>query len=162
MLKDLHLICLCLQMQHHGNPSTSNGNSNMAEEQGGTTNGMEDERTPWMLQQHARTEIKAESSIEEVCRGELDNYLEYVWRPVGHERKVSAEGWWRKREYLWPRVATIARRRLASQASSECSERSFSKAGLICASKRKMFKPEHADALSLLGWHAMREKELLK
>ena len=25
-----------------------------------------------------------------------------------------------------------------------------------------MLKPEHVDALSLLGWHAMREKELLK
>ena len=75
---------------------------------------------------------------------------------------MSAEEWWRKREYLWPRVATIARRRLATQASSAYSERSFSKAGLICARKRMMLKPEHVDALSLLGWHAMREKELLK
>ena len=89
-------------------------------------------------------------------------HLEYVWRPVGHERRVSAEEWWRKREYLWPRVATIARRRLATQASSACSERSFSKADLICARKRMMLKPEHVDTLSLLGWHAMREKELLK
>ena len=91
----------------------------------------------------------------------LQTYSEYVWRPVGHERRVSAEEWWRKREYLWPRVATVARRRLATQASSACSERSFSKAGLICSRKRMMLKPEHVDALSLLGWHAMREKELL-
>ena len=84
MLKDLHLICVCLQMQHHGNPSTSSSNSSMAEEQGGTTDGTEDERIPWMLQQHAGTETTAESSTEEVCRRELDNYLEYVWRPVGH------------------------------------------------------------------------------
>ena len=97
-----------------------------------------------------------------MCRWELDNYLEYIWRPVCHERRVSAEEWWRKREYLWPRVATIARCRLATQASSACSERSFSKAGLICARKRMMLKSEHADALSLLGWHAMREKEFLK
>ena len=61
-----------------------------------------------------------------------------------------------------PRVATIARRRLGTQASSACSERSFSKAGLICGRNRMMLKPEHVDALSLLGWHAMREKELLK
>ena len=88
--------------------------------------------------------------------------LEYVWRSVSHERRVSAEEWWRKREYLWPRFATITRRRLAIQASSACSERSFSKAGLICARKWMMLKPEHVDALSLLGWHAMREKELLK
>ena len=78
MLKDLHLICLCLQMQHHGNPSTSNNNSSIAEEQGGTTDGTEDERIPWMLQQRAGTETTAESSTEEVCRRELDNYLEYV------------------------------------------------------------------------------------
>ena len=103
-------------------------------------------------------ETTAESSTEEVCRWELDNYLEYI----GHERKVSAEEWWRKREYLWPRVATIARRPLATQASSACSERSFSKVGLICARKRMMLKLEHVDALSLLGWHAMREKKLLK
>ena len=64
--------------------------------------------------------------------------------------------------YLWPRVATIARRRFATQASNACLEKSFSKAGLICARKRMMLKPEHVDALSLLGWHAMREKELLK
>ena len=121
MLKDLHLICLCLQMQHHGNPSTSSSNSSMAEEQGGTTDGTEDERIPWRLQQHAGAERIAESSIEEVCRQELDNYLEYVWRPVGHERKVSVEGWWCKQEYLWPQVATIARRRLSTQASSACS-----------------------------------------
>ena len=59
--------------------------------------------------QHAGTETTTESSTEEVCRRELDNYLEYVWRPVGHERRVSAEEWWRKREYLWPRVATICK-----------------------------------------------------
>ena len=115
-----------------------------------------------MLQQHTGTERIAESSTEEVCRQELDNYLEYVWRSVGHERRVFAEEWWCKREYLWHRVATIARRRLATQASSACSERSFSKAGLICARKRMMLKSEHVDALSLLGWHAMHEKELLK
>ena len=97
-----------------------------------------------------------------MCRRELDNYLEYVWRYASHERRVSAEEWWRKRGCLWPRVATIARRRLATQASSMCSERSFSKAGLICGRKRMMLKPEHVDALSLLGWHAMHDKELLK
>ena len=148
MLQDLDLTCLCLHMQHHGNPSTSSNNSSMAEEQGGTTNGMEDKRIPWMLQQHAGMETTTESSTEEVCRRKLDNYLEYVWRPVGHERTVSAEEWWHKREYLWPRVATITRRRLATQASSACSERSFSKAGLICAGKRMILKPEHVDALS--------------
>ena len=115
-----------------------------------------------MLQQHVGTETTAESSMEEVCRWELDNYSEDVWRPVGHERRVSTEEWWCKREYLWPRVATIARHRLATQASSAYSERSFSKAGRICARKRMMLKPEHIDALSLLGWHAMHEKELLK
>ena len=129
MLKDLYLTCLCLQMQRDGNPSTSSSNSSMAEEQGGTTDGTEDERIPLMLQQHAGTETTAESSTEEVCRRELDNYLEYVWRSVGHERRVSAEKWWCKREYLWPRVATIARRRLDIQTSSACSERSFRKAG---------------------------------
>ena len=133
MLKYLYLTFLCLQMQHHGNPSTSNSNSRMAEEHGGTTDGTEDERIPWMLQQHAGTETTAESSTEEVCRRELDNYLEYVWRTVGRERRVSAEEWWGRQEYLWPRFATIARRRLATQASSACSERSFSKASLICA-----------------------------
>ena len=63
---------------------------------------------------------------------------------------------------MWPRVANIARRCLATQASSVCSERSLSKAGLICARKRMMLKSEHVDALSLLGWHAMHERELLK
>ena len=125
MLKDLHLICVCLQMQHHGNPSTSSSNSSMAEEQGGTTDGTEDESIPWMLQQHAGMETTAESSTEEICRWELDNYLESVWRPIGHEKRMSAEEWWQKREYLWNRVGTIARRHLATQASSACSERSF-------------------------------------
>ena len=112
-------------MQHHGNPSTSSSNSSMAEEQGGTTNGMEDKRIPWMLQQHAGTETTAESSTEEVCRRELYNYLEYIWRPVGHERRVSAEEWWCKREYLWPRVATIARRRLATQSIKRMLRKEF-------------------------------------
>ena len=115
-----------------------------------------------MLQQHAGTETTAESSTEEVCRWELDNYLDYVWRPVGHERRVSAEEWWSQREYLWPWVATIARHRSATQASRARSEKSFLKAGLICARKWMMLKPEHVDALSLLGWHVMRERDLLK
>ena len=134
----------------------------MAEERGGTTDGTEDERIPWMLQQHAGTETIAGPSTEEVCRRELDNYLEYVWRPVSHQRRVSAEERWCKREYLWPRIATITRRRIATQASSACSERSFSKASLICAGKRMMRKPEHVDVLSLLGWDAIHEKGLLK
>ena len=72
----------------------------MAEEQGGTTEGTKDERIPWMLQQHAGTETTAESSIVEVCRRVLDNYLEYVRRSVGHERRVSVEEWWCKQEYM--------------------------------------------------------------
>ena len=123
---------------------------------------MEDERIPWMLQQRAGTETTVESSPEEVCKQELDNYLEYVWRLVGHERRVFAKEWWHKWEYLWLRVATIARRHLATQASRACSKKSFLKAGLICARKWMMLKLEHVDALSLLGWHAMHEKELLK
>ena len=38
----------------------------------------------------------------------------------------------------------------------------FFEGKLIYARKRMMLKPEHVDALSLLGWHAMCEKELLK
>ena len=114
-----------------------------------------------MLQQHAGMETTAESSTKEVCRRELHNYLEYVWRPADHERRVSPEEWWHRRECLWPWVATIARRRLATRASSGCSERSFLKAGLICLRKWMISKPEHVGALSLLGWHAMLEKELL-
>ena len=38
----------------------------------------------------------------------------------------------------------------------------FFEGSLICARKRMMLKLEHVDASSLLGWHAMREKELLK
>ena len=112
----------------------------MVEEQGGTTNSTEDKRIPLMLQQHAGMETTIESFTKEVCRQELDNYLEYIWRLVGHERRVFAKEWWHRREYLWPRVATIARRCLATQASSMCSERSFLKTGLICARKRMMLK----------------------
>ena len=55
------------------------------------TDSTKDERIPWMLQQHAGVETTAESPSEEVCKQELDNYLEYVWRPTDHERRVSVE-----------------------------------------------------------------------
>ena len=56
----------------------ASSNNSMTKEQGGITNGTEEGRIPWMLQQHAGMETIAESSTEEVCRRELDNYLEYV------------------------------------------------------------------------------------
>ena len=43
----------------------------MAEEHGGTTNGTEDERIAWMVQQHAGAETTVESSMGEVWRREL-------------------------------------------------------------------------------------------
>ena len=63
-------------------------------------------------------------------------------------------------EDSWSRVANIARCYLATQASSACSERGVLKVGLICTKKRMMLIPAHVDALSLLGWHAIREDEL--
>ena len=91
MLKDSYLTCLCLQMRHRGIPSTSSSSGSMAEEHKGTTDGTEGEIIPLMLQQHAATEMASKSSIEEVCKQELDNYFEYVWRLAGHERRVAAE-----------------------------------------------------------------------
>ena len=74
----------------------------MAEEHAGMTDGTEDERIPWVVQQHIGIETTRESYKEEVCRWELDNYLDYVWRPAAHERRVSGKQLWWRREYLWP------------------------------------------------------------
>ena len=61
-----------------------------------------------------RMEMTTESSTKEVCKRELDYYLDYVWRLAAHEQCVSVEQWWQRREYLWHRIAHIARRHLAT------------------------------------------------
>ena len=78
-------------MQHNGDPSTSSNNGSMAEEHGARTPGMEEEAIPWMVEPHMGMETIIESSTEGVCKEELDNYLDYVWRRAVHERKVSKE-----------------------------------------------------------------------
>ena len=116
---------LCLQMRHHGNPSLSSSNGSMAEGHGGRTDGTEDKTISWMVEQQIGAETTAGSSTEDMCRQELNNYIEYVWRRLAHESMVSTQQWWRRRQYLWPWVANIARLRLATQTSSARSERSF-------------------------------------
>ena len=149
-------------MQHNDNPSTSSSNGSMAEEHGTRIVRLEDEAIPWMVKPHAGVEARIETPTEEVCRGKLDSYSDYVWKRATHEPKMFIEQWWPRQEHLWPRIANIAKRHLATQESRACSDRSFSNAGLICARKWMVLTPAHIDALSLLGWHEMREKELLK
>ena len=101
MLNNLYLTCLCPPMQNHGTPSASSSNANMTDEHGGKTDGTEGKTIPWMVQQHVGAETTAESSMEEVCGQQFDNYLEHVWRPAAHESIVSLEQCWQRREYLW-------------------------------------------------------------
>ena len=77
-------------MQHNDNPSTSTSNGSMLKEHGSRVAGTE-EASPWMVQPHAGTETTVESSTEELCRRELDNYLDYIWRHVAHEPQVYIE-----------------------------------------------------------------------
>ena len=81
-----------------------------------------------MLQQHAGAETTAESSTEDVCRREIRQLIRvsletYSSCKKGARREIVVA----RREYLWPRVANIPRRHLATQAASACSEKSFFK-----------------------------------
>ena len=77
-------------MQHNANPSTSSSNGSVAEEHGARITGMEDEAIPCMVQRHVGMETTAESSTEEMCKQELDYYLNYVLRRATQEQRVSA------------------------------------------------------------------------
>ena len=73
-----------------------------------------------MLQQHAGTETTAESSTEEVCRRELDNYLGVRLNTCRSSTcRVSTEEWWRRGEYLWSRISKH-RKGLSSHTSVKC------------------------------------------
>ncbi len=85
---------------------------------------------------------------------ELSWYKSHV-----EDSKLDVLPWWKSNCGQFPNLAKLARRRLSAQASSACSERSFSKAGLIVTKKRMALRPENVDGLSLLGWSLMKEHD---
>ena len=94
----------------------------------------------------------------DVVEREVRDYFAFEWRDtVPNPNTIGALEWWKMHEAKFPRVANIARRRLSTQASSACSERSFSKAGLILRKHRLSLSTESVDGLSLLGWHVAEE-----
>ena len=76
MLKDLCLTCLCVQMRHHGNRSISSSNGSMGREHEARIANTEDEAIPWMVHQNEGADTITESSTAEVCRREVDCYLD--------------------------------------------------------------------------------------
>ena len=62
-------------------------------------------------------------------------------------------GWWRHNENRRPRMAKLARKFLAVQASSTASERLFSQAGLVVPAKRKRMSGEMAADILPPGKH---------
>ena len=122
----------------------------------------EHDRRAWLAPQFDEPKKpKGKKGPKDPMLEEYKEYLKYVWEPDRTERRFSVEQWWLKYKSRWPNVAGIARRRLATQATSAASERSFSKAGLIVSRKRMMLTPQHVDGLSLLGWHCMQRHEHL-
>ena len=58
-------------------------------------------------------------------------------------------------------MAKLARRRLATQATSATSERCFSKAGAIVTKRRVVLTPGHVDELSFMAWNCEKLKKAL-
>ena len=87
----------------------------------------------------------------------VNQWERYEYNPAELHKGETALQWWMRHESTFPEVAQVARRRLAAQASSATSERSFSKSGLIVQKRRMQLRPDNVDALSLLGWHCHEE-----
>ena len=100
---------------------------------------------------------KGEKKLGAVER-EVKDYFDFKWREMTkNPNEVGALKWWKLHEGKFPNVADLARRRLSAQASSACSERSFSKAGLILRKHRMSLTTESVEGLSLLGWHVAQQ-----
>ena len=111
----------------------------------------------WLDAPIAPRRLQGSESLGAVER-EVREYFNFQWRDmVSNPNKIGALQWWKRFEAKFPGVADLARRRLSVQASSACSERSFSKAGLILRKHRLSLSRESVDGLSLLGWHVSEE-----
>jgi hypothetical protein len=55
--------------------------------------------------------------------------------------------WWKQKEYLFPRIARLARKYLALPASSAPSERIFSKMNVVCDKRRASLDPERVERM---------------
>ena len=110
-------------------------------------------RSPRVTRGKAR-HVKKRKQAANPLSQELSWYRSHV-----DESKTEVLSWWKSNCGQFPNVAKLARRRLSAQASSACSERSFSKAGLIVSKKRMVLRPENVDGLSLLGWSLMKEND---
>ena len=102
-----------------------------------------------------RTQGYVLTSSEKRAEQVVDSYRKYEWHKSKEIDEIGCLEWWKQHERLFPEVADIARRRLSAQCSSVCSERSFSKAGLIVTKQRILLAVEYMDAASLIGWTAM-------
>ena len=108
-----------------------------------------------------RTQASVLTSSEKCAKQVVDGYRKYEWHESKEIGEIGCLEWWKQHEQLFPEVADIVRRCLSTQCSSACSERSFSKAGLIATKQRVILVAEHVDSASLIGWTAMAQcKEL--
>ena len=82
-----------------------------------------------------RTQATILTTAEKRAEQVVDSYGKYEWYKSKDIGETGCLEWWKQHERLFPEVADIARRRLSTQRSSTCSERSFSKAGLIITNK---------------------------
>lgn len=154
------------QMKHHMKAAAKGGTGQQRAEDAdadGSGSGSHSSGAPedgdsssnWMdIQPAPGTTRTTQSSTEKRAVEVLNSYKSYAGASFATDSCLS---WWKENAFRFPELADVARRRLSTQASSACSERSFSKAGLIVTKKRMMLTPEHVDAASLVGWCAAEE-----
>jgi len=90
--------------------------------------------------------------VSTVLNEPILNRIVTVTNGDGSESSVIANPleWWRVNEVRFPRLAFLARKLLAIQATSAPSERLFSAAGLTIAKDRARLTPENAAMLIFL------------
>ena len=98
------------------------------------------------------------SDVDDAIAIQVQLYRKSDWRQEEGDHWTACD-YWRENAEKYPRIADLARRRLCTQASSATSERSFSKAGLICVKNRLSLLSQNVDCLSAVGWDVMHRTE---
>ena len=141
-----------LKKEHGGDGIDDQGVQRL--EQASTEEAFPKNNFDWDLQDdEPDVDVKAynEESLTVEAKHIVDSYRGYV--PQSRDKVGDAGEWWRLHKGRFPRVESLARRRLCTQASSSTSERAFSKSGRIFSKRRMALTPTHVDQLSLLAWN---------
>ena len=113
-----------------------------------------DDQVPIKYTQVTKSRVSLESEDEDdddVSLGVSEELEKYISETKMPENMDPLGDFWKKREHLYPRLAILAKKYLAVQATSSPSERVVSKLNNVVSKKRNRITPSHTNQTIFLS-----------